>query len=878
MLDRSDSITSADGDMTAFVRDAVASKNPEDSYAIVSIGRDATVERMLTTQSSFSSDWNRIPGDYTNIEAGLQLSSSLLSDVGTGRIVVLSDGNENVGDAVQQAGFLREQGITVDVVPFYRDRLKDVSLQDFGVPSHIFKGELAPLSLTVSSTEETETTIRILLNNETIIQETLLVKEGINSFHYSFPLNDSGMHRFRAEVLTDGDSILENNQLSALTVVGGDANVLFVEGAREEQGKNGLYDALVSSELNVTRISSTYLPTELNGYLQYDSIIFSNVSSTGIQPSQMELIEKAVRDFGVGFVMTGGQSSFALGGYRDTPIEKLLPVEMEINSEEELPSLGMMYVIDRSGSMQGMRLELAKEAAARSVNLLREGDTVGVIAFDDQNWQIVETSEMTDRDEVMENILGITVGGGTDIYPALEEAYHQIQPFELQRRHIILLTDGISPETGNYQMLIGGGLEENITMSAVAIGDGADHFLLEQLAEYGAGRFYSVYDETTIPSILAQETMLATRTYIEDEPFYPTVVSSMEWTSHLSEGVPEMNAYIVTTPKGRSTSVLRSEKDDPILSRWQYGLGKTVAWTSDVEGVWSGDWAAWDKWSPLWNEVVTWTFSVATQEPFEVSQKREGMTSILTFISEDSYSIPLDAIVVNERGEGIDTNVRMTAPGEYEVSFDGNEGMHYVQLVERDEDQTPVFQTGITVSYPDEYKLKPTNEAFLEYLAASGEGIVLERGTGQEKEVFRPLREPPISKQSIAPYLILIAFLLFFMEVAMRRFGIPHLSIRRRVPEDSGIGKGDNRSKGNSYFSDLTKKTRNEGRTGGTIKSAELSITRNEHKHSEKNDDSDGKLFSNSSVEFPSKPSTSGPSDSQDRMKRLLKAKNRNRK
>ncbi|MFN7252686.1 MAG: VWA domain-containing protein [Anaerobacillus sp.] len=855
VLDRSDSIDSMNSEMTTFIREAVAAKDVDDSFAIVSVGRDATIERMIGTQSSFSSDWSQVNTDFTNLEAGIQVASSLLAREGSGRIVVLSDGNETLGDALQQASFVKVQGITVDVVPFYKEQIKDVSFQEFVVPRQMYKGEQASLSLSVYSTEETESTIRISLNNETIVQDSVQLKQGINSLRFKYPISDSGMLRFRAEVLTDGDSIPQNNQLSAMTVVTGTPSVLLVEGNGKKA--NALYDALLTTGIEINRITPDFLPTELNGYLQYEAIIFSNVSAMRMAEKQMELIEKAVRDFGVGFIMTGGHESFALGGYKDTPIERILPVDMEIKSEEELPSLGLIFVIDRSGSMMGLRLELAKEAAARSVELLRSGDTVGVIAFDDRTWQIVETEKMTNSRDVAEKILGITAGGGTDIYPGLAEAYAQLAPLELQRKHIIMLTDGQSPESGDYQALIEGGREaDNITLSTVAVGDGADHYLLELLAEYGTGRFYSVYDETTIPSILSRETMLTTRTYIEDEPFFPNVSSMTEWVAHFTSGVPQLNAYIATTPKGRATNVLTSAKDDPVLSRWQYGLGKTVAWTSDVEGVWSGQWAAWENWASLWNDVVTWTFPADVQDPFEVSQKREGTTSVLTFTTEENQSRPLAATIVNETGQVIDSNIRMTAPGEYEVSFDGDEGMHYVQLT--DLQQSPVFQTGITVAYPEEYRMKPTNESFLEALSSVGGGSTLDHAA----DAFRPLVERPISRQPIAHLLILFAFLLFFLEVALRRFGVPKLS---GIFSKSKISSG--RSEAIPKIKRQVKNRKNVDKED-TIKS----------EASPKELDHTSRTKTAVDTQNSSKESTESSVDTQETMKRLLAAKKRGRR
>ncbi|WP_026673304.1 VWA domain-containing protein [Alkalihalobacterium bogoriense] len=774
LIDRSDSIENSNNEMTAFIREAVAEKKHDDSFAIVSIGKDARVERMLSTDKSFSSNWNVIQTDFTNIEAGIQLGSSLLAKERAGRIVLLSDGNETIGNALEQAKILKEQGISLDVVSFEPNDAKDVALEDFSLPRQVFKGEQANLAISVKSSEETTGLLRISLNNEMIIQDEVDLKEGVNAFRYLYPLEKSGMNRLRAEIIADGDSILENNQLSAITTITGSPKILIVEG--QEKTSTPLQEALQSSGLDVDTITPPKLPTELNGYLQYGTIVFNNVSGMKVSEKQMELIEKAVKDFGVGFIMTGGNESFALGGFKNTPIETILPVEMEIKTEEDIPSVGIVYVIDRSGSMMGQRLELAKEAAARSIELLREGDTVGVIAFDDRTWQIVDTEPMTNIKEVTDNVLGITAGGGTDIYPGLHEAYMQIQELDLQRKHIILLTDGESPETGNYQQLIETGRDDhNVTLSTIAVGDGADHFLLDTLAEYGTGRFYAVYDETTIPSVLSRETMLTTRTYIEDNPFYPMVVSGNEWTTHFTKGVPQMNAYIATTSKDRASVVLSSEKEDPVLVRWQYGLGKTVAWTSDVKGEWSGQWAAWEQWAPLWNDIITWTIGANQQEPFDMTQKREGTKSVVTFSTEEEQARPLDANVVNESGQEVETTVRMTAPGQYEVSFEAIEGMHYVQLVEKDEESTPVFQTGLTIPYPEEYKMLPTNETLLQSLAKVGEGAAITNG----KDAFRELNTRPVSKQSISHYFILLAFFLFFIEVAIRRFGLPSFVVSK---------------------------------------------------------------------------------------------------
>ena len=196
---------------------------------------------------------------------------------------------------------------------------------------------------------------------------------------------------------------------------------------------------------------------------------------------------------------------------------------MEIKGKEQLPSLGLIIVMDRSGSMSGSKIVLAREASVRSVELLRDDDTFGFIAFDDQVWDVIPLAKLEDKEKAIEQILSVPVAGGTDIYPAMKKAYDDLTNSNLQRKHIILLTDGQSDMPPGYEDVITDGKSTNITMSTVAIGADADSYLLERLAETGGGRFYNVLDESTVPSILSRETSMMTRTFIEDNPFYMTL-------------------------------------------------------------------------------------------------------------------------------------------------------------------------------------------------------------------------------------------------------------------------------------------------------------------------------------------------------------------
>ncbi len=261
-------------------------------------------------------------------------------------------------------------------------------------------------------------------------------------------------------------------------------------------------------------------------------------------------------------------------------------MDMDIKGKKEMPSLGLVLVMDRSGSMAGNKIELAKEAAARSVELLREEDTLGFIAFDDRPWEILETKPLKDKQKAIEKIKSITPGGGTEIFTSLEQAYSELEDLQLQRKHIILLTDGQSATNGDYELLIESGKEKNITLSTVALGQDADRGLLEELAGMGSGRFYDVTDSSVIPSILSRETVMATRTYIEDKPFYPSIQPYPDWSSLFEKGVPEMNAYIASTAKPRAQVPLLSEKKTRYLlnGNMEWGGQRHLHQTSQASG------------------------------------------------------------------------------------------------------------------------------------------------------------------------------------------------------------------------------------------------------------------------------------------------------
>ncbi|EON73581.1 VWA domain-containing protein [Lysinibacillus sphaericus] len=770
LVDRSASMKGTELEMVSFIEESLQSKKDEQLAGIYSYSSTLQTETILSNSLKEVPKFTAMKDtDQTNIEQSLQLATGIVNPKKATRLVLLTDANETQGDALAFATKLKGSNISVDVVPFSQAVANDVSLKSFVTPQVAYVGEQQQLVTEVNATAAGQGELLLYENDALIHREAVALAEGSNVFTYKHTATAEGLVKYEALVQVDQDAIFENNKLTSVTMVQSEPHLLIVNGYDTASPIAG---ALGTKSISYDVVDASSLPNELSSYLQYNAIIFDNVPGHLVGEAKMGVIEQAVKNFGVGFTMVGGENSFGLGGYFKTPIETLLPVEMEIKGKEQLPSLGLVIVLDRSGSMQGTKLELAKEAAARSVEMLRDEDTLGFIAFDDRPWEIIETGPLGNKEEAVDTILSVTPGGGTEIYNSLAKAYENLADQKLQRKHIILLTDGQS-QPGNYEDLIATGKDNGVTLSTVAIGQDADGNLLQSLSEMGSGRFYDVIDEQMIPSILSRETAMISRTYIEDNPFYPTIYNASGWNALFANGVPQMNAYIGTTAKQGASVIAESEKEDPVIAQWQYGLGKTFAFTSDSTGKWTGDWARWQDWGTFWQTMISQMLPSYNDVAYDVRLDTDGSFVITDPTNEAAF---LDIVAVNEAGEELEMQLETLSASQVRAIVQAEPGLIFFRIA--DEEQA-IYQAGLSVPYSAEYELRPVNEKLVEELTKQTGGNVLE----EPQEVFRDFTQQGAERQNIATWLLLAGMFLFFIDITIRRFGWNFLSkTKRKVP------------------------------------------------------------------------------------------------
>lgn len=168
----------------------------------------------------------------------------------------------------------------------------------------------------------------------------------------------------------------------------------------------------------------------------------------------------------------------------------------------------VVLVIDRSGSMQGPKLDAALRAAVAAGASLEKADRIAVVAFDSEAHLPVPLQKAGDAKALADGVATIKAGGGTNVFTGIAKANEVLSGTAAKRRHVIVLSDGEAPYDG-IEELATQMHADGITISTVAVA-GADMNLLELIAKAGGGRTYDVKDLDTLSQVFADETKAGT--------------------------------------------------------------------------------------------------------------------------------------------------------------------------------------------------------------------------------------------------------------------------------------------------------------------------------------------------------------------------------
>ena len=808
LVDASDSI-GADmrEDQVTYIREALNRMGPDDLAGVVIFGANPVQERPVNSVRELA-DIRAAPiTSNTDIAEAVRLGMALFPDDAARRMVLLSDGRPTVGDTDSAVRLAAAAGVEISYVPFSREPGPEVQVTDLRVPSAVTEDQPFDLGLTIEAEEATRATVTILDSGQIVQRQDVELRQGVNSYTLTMPGTRAGFKDFRVQVDPAGsDTFYQNNQLSAFSRVVGPPRVLLV--STDPSETQYLIPALEEAGVSVDQVTPTELPIGLAPLAQYNSVILANVPATRLTNQRMEALDAYVRDLGGGLLMIGGPESYAPGGYFQTPLEQTLPVDMQIRDQQRLPQLTIAYVIDRSGSM-GMagpsgvaNIELAKEAIIRSIDFLQPTDRAGLVSFDTVAYWIAELQPVFDRVSLQRQIATLRASGGTDILAGMNLVGRALVDDPSDRKHIILLTDG-GANPNNLVELTGRLFEENeITTSVIAVGDGAAPFLAD-MAAAGNGNYHIVNTIETIPTIFTLETVLATRSYILEEPFVP----GLSATSPIMNGItsaPPLLGYVATSPKQTAQVILRGPApyNDPVLAAWQYGLGRSVAFTSDATARWGANWVAWGDFTRFWSQAVRWTITEGTSNNLETRVLMEGEQARIIVDARDNTGnflneLDLRTSVASPTLDSVGLQLRQVAPGRYEAVFTPEqEGAYFLgisgQTTVNDQPLNVTQTSGWVMSYSPEYDIRQRG-ADLNLLQDIAE---LTGGQDMTEDPGMPFVHNLTARDArtpLWPWLLLVAMLLLPLDIAVRRLIITRSDLQRartalfgRIPTPEG--------------------------------------------------------------------------------------------
>lgn len=783
LLDRSDSVTEADRRQAEeFVAQAVTRMGPDDASGLIVFGADARMDLSPGTPRPPGRILSVVDGTASDLAAALRLAMASFPDGKARRIVLISDGNETRGDAIEASEAAAAEGIPIHHVALRGSAEgSDVVVGAVQTPSEVRAYAPFDIRVAVESTSERRGELVLDRDGQIVRRIPVRIAPGRSTLVASDRLTKPGFYRYRATLRVQGDRDPRNNVGVGFASVVGKPRVLVLQGP---DVRSPLGTVLRQGGLEVDVRGIGGVPSRPEALQSYDGVVLNDFNAGGMTLSQMRALRTAVRDGGLGLAMIGGENSFLPGGWYGTPVAEALPVDLDIRQRKTFPSTSILIVIDCSGSMQMMedgvqKLRLAAKAAEETVKLMSPMDRVGVAGSTDGIEFVAPIQPLTDKGRVISQIRRIDVtGGGIYIGPSLMAAERELRKETTQVRHLILMADGNDSTDWRDALVRAATMRtDKITTSVVSIGRGKDTPMLRRLAQIGGGRFYIAQRAAQLPALVTQDAAIMSRSAIEEGAFVPKVASGDEVLRGVADGgLPPLLAYCLTDRRPLSRISMATGKDDPLMATWQFGLGNALAFTSDAQPRWAQQWVDWEGFGTFWSQAIRSIVRRAPQNAYQVRVEPEGARAKVVVTATDALGNPLDRPTQTVRlatpnGGFEELRLDSDAPGVYSGTFDANElGTYLVTVAEPDgRGGRRVRAAGFAVPYPPEYRTVRPNAALLQRVSAASGGQALT----DPAALLPPVRRPGESISDLWAAFLLAAALLFPLDVAVRRLALP---------------------------------------------------------------------------------------------------------
>ncbi len=812
--------------MLSYVNEAIREhRKPDDRAGVIVFGRDAAIEipPFDDDVQVFQIESDLDP-NYTNLAQAMRLAQASFAEDTAKRIVVLTDGNENLGDAGEQARALADDGVGIDVVPVRYEKRGEVIVEKIAAPTNVREGQPFDLRVIVTNTkrptDEDSGVVpgRLVVKqraegrSRTIIDQQVELPPGKQPYGIEWDLEASGFYEFEAEFIPrrpQDDAMPQNNQATTFVQIRGKGKILLIE----DEDTPGEFDRLIRTlrrqsvggeelggqKLEVNVRTTRQLFSNFAELQQYDAVLLANVPRERFSDAQIRMLVRNTEQ-GAGMVMLGGPNSFGAGGWANTEMEKAMPVEFQIKSAKVIPRGALAMVMHASEMARGNFWQ--KQIADQALKALGPRDYCGVIYYGNRGtnwlWKPGLCPVGGNKQQMLGRIDRMIPGDMPDFDPGLQLAFKGFSAVtDAAIKHMIVISDGdpSPPSAGIVNALA----KSKITVSTVAVAchGTADSRRLSDLAKKTGGKYYAVQNPKTLPRIFQREARRVAQPLIYENKLgvRPYVKYYHEMIGGLGDSFPPIKGYVMTTCKDNPLVEVAlvapqpgPERNRTILAGWTYGLGKSVAFTTDAGARWATAWTDWEGYDKLFGQIAVW----AMRPPAD-----EGNFTIDTHVEDGQVRVVVNALdkndeflnflnmsgIVVQPGPDLETQrlkLEQTAPGRYEGAAPVGQPGSYFVTINPGGGMSPI-RAGVNVPYSDEFRTRSSNEALLNGLVRlepeGGDAGRLIEGPEDFSELerflsvdtFRHNLPKASSSQPIWHYLVLLASCLFFVDVFVRR-------------------------------------------------------------------------------------------------------------
>ena len=801
VMDVSDSIPAAALDSAReFIKRSASARGDDDDASLLVFADGAAVEapftrisaeqRLETVPVDPEHIGSVIPRGETDIEGALRLARAGFPPGGSRRIVLVTDGNQTRGDSEAVVRELVASGVDVQVFPLRYEREREVLVRKLVAPAAAPEDQMVPVRAVIDSTHDgVKARLRYLVGGEEVANQEEMLSAGRNVFQVGTAFRGPGFHSIEVIVEPEIDGDPRNNRGVAATQVRGPGRVLIATTRPDSQLAAALAEDL---SVPVDVGAPDTLPADASGYAPYDVVFIENVPAFALSEVQRRQLQAAVRDLGVGLVCVGGEQTFGPGGYAGTEIEDVLPLSSEIRNKRVLPS-GALVVILHTCEFAGGN-EAARRITKAAIDALSAQDEIGVLEWGQggDTW-VVPLQRVGDKSRHYAAIDRADPWDMPSFDPSMKLAEAALRQSTAAAKHMIIISDG-DPSPPNLK-LAARMREQRITISTVCVEPhtpGGPSTMRELSGENG-GNHYDVKASQLdrLPQIFIKEAVTVRRSAWRDEAFQPALIGVNSMLNGFTEDeLPPLYGYVVTTLKDKAEPLMGGPHDDPLLAWWRYGLGESVAWSSDAGERWSGDWLAWGGYGRFWGQVARAVSRSLERPGVQIDTDLESGTAtiVMNALEPDGSfrnGLTIEGTVVRPDGETETFRVAQKGPGRYVGKVPAQTvGTHVASLVFTDPETGVVGQAlaAVCVSYSAEHLAQGSDERLFAKFEGAGATLLdpelpaatdtAPDGAPPRDVALAPWKGVLISSAEpvdLWPWIAALAALLLVTDVAVRR-------------------------------------------------------------------------------------------------------------